>query len=84
MNWCGHQNANLFIRLAWRHLRKQGSPGYGHLTTNYQNWLRLYVLHIFVYILIFDGNALPGIPCDAEQILPLNTPVMWCATGMRQ
>lgn len=63
----------------------KGAQGYGHLTTNYLNRLHLYMLYIFVYILIFGGNSLPGKTCDPEQILlPPNTQVMWFPTGMTQ
>lgn len=43
------------------------------------------MLYIFVYILIFDGNPLPGKTCDPEQILlPPNMRVMWFPMGMTQ
>lgn len=63
----------------------EGAQGYGHQTTNYLNRLHLYMLYIFVYILIFDGNLLPGKACDPEQIVfPPNTQVMWFPMGMTQ
>lgn len=42
------------------------AQGYGQLTTNYLNRLHLYMLYIFVCILIFDGNPVPGKAYDLE------------------
>lgn len=61
------------------------AQGYGHLTTNNLNKLHLYMLYIFVYNIIFDGNLLPGKACDSEQnLFPPNTQVMQFPMGMTQ